>query len=128
VYENDPDNRISWSAEACAGTSVGGYCYYLSALGDSCTNTCASAGGVHRATFTVIGKNAFGLTSSSALAVCDSVLDTLIGPVNTSTVTGRNGTGCYYYQGGSTGGYDDDLPTNAWATYLSSQRVCACQN
>ena len=41
----------------CAGTWVGGYCWYFGAEGESCTEVCASHDGYHKATRTYAGSD-----------------------------------------------------------------------
>ncbi|MFN8543653.1 MAG: hypothetical protein U0807_05540 [Candidatus Binatia bacterium] len=56
---------------ACTGTQVGGYCWYLGAAAESCTQTCAAAG----RTYSTATESYAG--SGGTEANCNAVLDAL---------------------------------------------------
>lgn len=62
----DDNGGTSVPPETCAGTWVGGYCWYLGAKGQSCDTVCASHGSYHEATRTYAGSHG---TDSNCYAV-----------------------------------------------------------
>lgn len=65
--------RLDPPPATCAGVIVGGYCWYLGALGLSCDSVCGSHGGYHNATKYYAG-------SAGTHANCERVLRALAAP------------------------------------------------
>jgi hypothetical protein len=116
----------------CAGTWVGGYCWYLSADGQSCTGACASHGGYHTATRFYAGSDG---TDSHCLAVL-AALGAPPADYRSSSHCNGGGAGCHY----SEHYYDETLkswtrctaPSTTAETTFSQYhyryyRACACQ-
>jgi len=106
------------SPPACSGYSYGGRCYYLGALGDSCTTTCTNAG--KTCDLTAIRK------MNNLSANCSAILTGL--GKSPGTPSGGN----YTYGCGITGAnavrYDNTgFGATCAGTDASYQRACGCQ-
>ena len=81
----------------CSGELYSGICWYLGALGDSCTDTCADHGGTAAEAATYVGTSGQG----GSLAECEAILD-LLGVANanrTEQATSDYGVGCVLFFG-----------------------------
>lgn len=108
-------------AASCAGTLVGGYCWYYGTSGGSCTTACSTHGGYNSATQTYAGD----LGSD---ANCNAVIIALgKGSANPGAVSSTQGVGCIIYFGMTYGRYSG-AATTAAASGSSIQRACACNN
>jgi hypothetical protein len=109
--------------ECMGGVEVGGYCWYLGGLNESCTDVCASRGGYHEATRFFAGSDGTNVN-------CQTVLIALGYPYDDFIETEQGGIGCFnVIQSNTTVGGRDMTPTTASATYgLGRRRACACQN
>lgn len=113
-------------SSSCGGVSVGGFCWYLGAYGQSCSEVCSSRGGYHQATESFAG-------SGGSHRNCVDVVAAL---TNQNSPTVANGTGgpaagCTYA--------DDPTPaqvgffwfntsaTSASFSHALAKRVCSCQ-
>lgn len=105
----------------CAGTVVGGYCWYLGAsITENCNTTCASHGGYNSATLTYSG-------SSGSFANCSAVLAALSPSsvaIGDTTSGCGSGTGCTL---SGTARYRCTSPATV-ATAVNGRRACACNN
>lgn len=105
----------------CAGEIVGGYCWYLGAAGDSCTEVCASHGGYNSATLTYAG-------SDGTDARCNSVLEAL-GSSGTltpsSACTNTCNVGCMIHINATRYRITTN-PTIEGSSYANYKRACAC--
>lgn len=97
---------------------VGGVAYYLGGAGESCTEVCSGAGGIHDATVTEIGS------SGSALG-CVDVLAELATISVLDNQTAAEGIGCHL--SGADGLRVTTPSTTQDAKVAGAQRVCACQ-
>lgn len=103
---------------SCAGVKVGGYCWYLSAVGAHCEMTCANHGGYHEATRTYAG-------SDGTNANCTAVMSALGVPVSCDCNVTSWGAGCYTRDDFAFV-CRDTLPTTALASVFERHRACAC--
>jgi len=111
----------------CEGVEVGGYCWYLSIIGESCDNTCYSHGGYHEATRTYAGSQGTNTNCWEVLRALGAPADT-DGRLHTSEL---KSLGCIYW-------IDPDSNTVYWVRYTTyttaenanwiSSRVCACNH
>src|SRR5262249_47328038 len=111
----------------CTGQLVGGFCWFLGALGESCDATCTGLGKTCSAgTVTYAGT---GGTS----AQCDAVLSALypiFGPFEGDRACGTGGIGCaiLFTEVGKPGFRCTDTPTDCAAMSVQTfSRACACQ-
>ncbi|WP_435640829.1 RCC1 domain-containing protein [Micavibrio aeruginosavorus] len=116
----------------CSGVVVGGYCWYVSALNQSCDAACASRGGV----------NSTGVInyagSSGTLANCTAVVQALVPGIPAPSNNGAaQAVGCAIANIGGPSGPNPLLdipvrynltPTTTAASYSTMWRVCACNN
>ncbi len=106
---------------ACAGVSIGGACWFLTAQGDDCDTTCAAAGLLYdEATRTYVG-------SDGTNANCETVMDALGAegsgaPVDINSCD--NGYGCVTEFGDRA--RCTDPVTDSIAIASSLYRICAC--
>jgi hypothetical protein len=125
-----PGVTVAACPASCAGTSIGGYCWYFGAAGQSRNTVCASRGGTTAGSISYVG-------SSGTLANCQAVMQALGYSAltytdNTSTTAG--GLGCTFQM-------VPQPPTNQpmprvmrWpniattqaASYAPSARACSC--
>jgi hypothetical protein len=122
VLSGDYQNQSC--TDTCAGQYVGGYCWYLTSPGQSCTSACSSHGGCNLAGT----KNYAG--SSGTNAQCTAVARTLGISDGAEAIT--NGHGAYYAYGCS---YDHQprllkrfvpTATTCGASNSLTRRICAC--
>ena len=99
-------------------TSLGGYCWYLAQLGESCDQTCVERGGYDAATATFAGADN---------ANCESVMDALNAPGS-----GFGGALAWNYNSGcfvmSTSRFRDTSTTTSSGAQASIRRACACNS
>lgn len=120
------------AGSCCAGVVVGGYCWYLSAPGESCTTACTSHGGCNlegTRNYTGSGGN---------FTQCIEVMSALGQNVNVTQYDNYNGwaDGCnMYYSNTYPGWYlmrSSDPPTTCEFSYGGAygfeSRACACNN
>ena len=107
----------------CGGKSVGGYCWYLGALGASCTATCAAHGGVTDGTISFAG-------SGGSIAQCNQVLSAIApaDPAPPTTDDGPLSVGCRTLSGGAGEWYWHSSPTTQDAVEGIARRACSCAN
>lgn len=115
---------------ASGGVKVGGFCWYLGGVAQSCATVCSTAarGGYNSATQTYAGNS-----PSSNKNNCNAIFDAL-GVAGTSTSTSNctaggvfDGLGCAKLQ--STGrAWCSLTAATSGASETSTQRVCACNN
>jgi hypothetical protein len=117
------DTCGSVSGGACAGTVVLGLCWYLGALGSTCTDTCSAHGGFDIAATYCLGSTGQGGT----LSHCHEVLSALgnTGNVNLGMRADGLGLGCHVWSDGRPWWLDspDANPDNAIA---DAQVACGC--
>jgi hypothetical protein len=119
--------RDSAAAPTCAdfgGVDVGGFCWFLGALGAHCNATCAAAGGL---TYDVATGDYAG--SGGTDQQCVDVLDALgvaAGPLLT-TDTCVVGAGCADEPGIVSRIRCTVPPTDSTASFPGVNRACACQ-
>jgi hypothetical protein len=120
----DPSAIAGNSAAGCAGSVVGGFCWYLGAAGQSCTTVCASHSGFNAGTLTFAG-------SSGTLANCQAVIISVSGPYSGAStgdnVCGGVKIGCNLAPGNNAVRCNFG-PTDASSTIVNAQRTCACNN
>ena len=109
----------SSSCQACAGARVGGFCWYLSSTGQSCTSACSSHGGVTGGTVSYSGW------PSGTLSHCDAVLAALEAGSGSAGDFSNPffGSGCSVV--GSRQRCTGKTTTQA-ATDVVAQRACSC--
>lgn len=117
------------TSECVSSVSVGGYAWFLGAIGDSCDATCTANGRVYDpATATFAG-------SGGSDANCSAVLGALGHPGPTPGFLASAGIGCIWgvaiSGGGGVIGVRDTSPTTSSAVAPTSfgtqiQRACAC--
>lgn len=105
----------------CAGSSVGGFCWYLGANDATCTTVCATHGGYSSGTLTYTG-------SSGTFAHCQQVVLALTGwNIGSYVSDAMSGYGCSYSDGMSI--WMASGATTAGANPPSGyHRICACMN
>ena len=109
----------------CSGVSVGGYCWYLGAAGQSCTQVCSSRGGVN-----IAGTRNYA-GSGGTNAQCLSVLNALgqTGGVNQSPCAdGMQYTGCIRYSFFFGNIRCTGAATTDVGSYSAALRACACNS
>lgn len=84
------------AATVCGGALIGGICWYLGAVSESCNQVCSPRGGFDTATIEVIGTEAQG----GSLEECNAVLEVLLGPgiAAQSGTQAVEGVGCHLYE------------------------------
>jgi hypothetical protein len=110
------------AARSCrAGQQLGGYCWFLSALNQSCSNLCSTHGGYESSLYW-IGSHAQG----GALARCDALLTLLAGTGMTTAGqrTDGRGLGCHLYGSDRWWLYMPDFDPAAHLRY--TRVVCSC--
>lgn len=111
------------TSTSCVGTSVGGYCWYYSTLGQSCTTVCSTHGGYDSAT-----ESYAGMAGSDNN--CNAVL-TALGEANLNYIAGACavGAGCFYDSVGlNSRARCIDTPATAAYSHSNYRRACACFN
>lgn len=118
-----PDINLFCQAPTCAGTKVGGYCYYLGAFGQSCTTVCSAHGGFsYDATVNYIG-------SAGSLANCGTVLNALGQAGTAGDGTWPYGTGCMRFNSSPQTNFRITSPaTDADSANAAAARACGCAN
>jgi hypothetical protein len=111
---------------ACAGASVGGYCWYLGGLGESCTTMCTPRGGYNNATLTYAGSSGTWAQCSSVMGALGLSGNTAGGAVACGVVVGCSANGIN--PGSSTNSLCNDVATTAGASAPTLYRACACNN
>jgi len=114
--------------EHCAGTRVGGYCWYFGASGASCDEVCAPHGGYHDATRFYAG-------SAGTNRQCVDVLDALGAPTGAEGLRNDeiSAAGCCYLDFPEAEFQPPDMrvrylmATTASAKTGLISRACACQ-
>lgn len=109
-------------SSSCAGVRLSGRCWYLSALGQSCSNACVPHGGNAADAASFVGVTGQG----GSLAECAALLNGLgisTAPTQATRLDGV-GLGCHVY-GVKT--YWLSAPTySATSKHSSAQLVCGC--
>ncbi|MGH7290457.1 MAG: hypothetical protein ACREJT_04555, partial [Myxococcota bacterium] len=121
----DDGNANSSCPPPCPGGQVvGGFCWFLGALGQDCDDACAS----HGLTYSAATQTYAGSGGSATLANCQTVM-TALGEGTTFIDFGScfDGFGCarnvpvsQYYR-------CTNIPTNSTAVHPTGERACACQ-
>jgi hypothetical protein len=118
----DCSNNIC--VKSCDGVSVGGYCWYLGAAGQSCNTVCSGHGGYNAATRDYAGSG--GTTTR-----CTNVISALglSGTLRISDVV--TNCGCFWGQYTAPGPWEpcwdgSTTTASAWNNYI--QRACACND
>lgn len=113
-------------AQSCAGTVIGGYCWYMAAPGKSCDNACSAHGGWYDA------GCAYSISSAAA---CKNILSTLgASPYMSEYMpTSIPNMGCYYLNHRNGYNYwDRTACTGSGAlnsgTLWNYHRTCSCAN
>ena len=83
-----PDWKITTTAPTCAGTQVGGHCWYLGAFGANCDTACSSHGGCDLA-----GTRDYA-GSGGTLQNCQNVVSAFLPGVPAQNATFSAGVGC----------------------------------
>jgi hypothetical protein len=121
---SNPGSDTGPNNPVCAGTEVGGSCWYFGEDSLSCESVCSSHGGYSEATRIYAGSDG---TASN----CQNVLASMNIPLDNFYETQQGGIGCFTIQtaSGNYFGYWDTAPTTASATYVTPgrQRLCACK-
>jgi hypothetical protein len=92
----EPDGGVDARPD-CAGALLGGICWYLGALAQSCNQVCASRGGFNSAATAVIGTPEQGGNIESCSALMELVLGTADDVVVEGTQVDGNGLGCHLF-------------------------------
>ena len=104
----------------CSGATVGGFCWYLGADGESCDAVCEGNGRVYdEATLTYAG-------SAGTPGQCGAVLQALGKNLVFQSGCGSNGLGCLFDDGYQAGVYCTSPDTTSTASLFGSHRACAC--
>lgn len=134
TFRNNRPAGVAMAAcpPACSGALVGGHCWYLGADGQSCTQVCASRGGLNLAAT----RDYAG--SGGSNAACNSVMNSLGISGSVSTTCGSGATagacGCWMRSGGIFGGEEPQIARCTVATTTAAcgtgsvRRACACNN
>jgi hypothetical protein len=108
-------------SSSCGASTVNNTCWYMGAVGESCTSVCASRGNYNPS------KALFAHTLSG----CSQVLTSLLAPnglVALNTANVGNGLSCVWSYNSYSGVlYSAQNPT-AGAAGSNMRRVCACNN
>ena len=115
------------AAAACAGTRVGGHCWYKGALGESCTTLCASRGGVSAATIAFAGAASAGDRSNQAS--CQAVaaaLSTRPFRADIDNVNESNDYGCVEEPDKNRSELVSLAATVTTSAHVMLARFCAC--
>lgn len=117
-----PDAGTSPERICAAGKQLGGYCWLLGTVSQSCNTLCAAHGG-YEPSLSWIGTTAQGGT----LARCDALL-TLLQGVEANTTAGRRtdgrGVGCHVFEGRRWWLTEPDFSPSA--SHWKAQIVCSC--
>ena len=106
---------------SCDGTWMGGFCWYLGALNESCDSVCTTHGGYNAGTQTYAG-------SGGTLANCTAVLNALRGGYGTliSDNASALAYGCVYRTSSDLSFRYTGTPTTSSSASPVFQRTCAC--
>lgn len=112
------------AAVACAGTEVGGYCWYYTASDEDCDTICASHGGCD-----ISGIRDY-TGSAGTISNCQAVLDA-VGADGDSVSTPYNSNtaelGCLYTDTFPAGKYRNPASTTTCGSSFTDRfRVCSC--
>ncbi len=127
TFRNNRPSGVGMAAcpPACSGHLISGYCWYGSALNESCTTVCSSRGGVD-----LIGTRSFA-GSGGSLGNCQIVGQALWGSggaANQSSNYGTNDYGCTKLGVFNTTLRFTYAATTAGSASAMHQRACACNN
>ena len=110
--------------QACAGTLVGGYCWYLGAVGGSCDTACSSHGGYNAATRTYVGDQGTSANCATVLDALGATGDPILTKSDCSS--GVQYMGCLHL--GSVRIRCTNGATSGSGSYTIDIRACACNN
>ena len=115
--------RSGAPGQNCTGVNVGGYCWYLGAEDQSCSEVCASHGGYHEATRFYAGSDG---TNEN----CIQVLAAFGFSTGKFYKTAQGGLGCFIIGGAPYRYRDERNRTEASGKSMTPgrRRACACQN
>lgn len=116
-----PSGVLVEDVVTCGGTTVGGYCWYYGAAGDSCDTVCSTHGGTNAATISYVG-------SSGTDAQCQSVLAAFGDNATFYQDSCSTGWGCYSLTSPARRIRCADPVTTQSASNGIIRRVCACNN
>jgi hypothetical protein len=108
------------TSATCAGTIVGGYCWYAGADGNSCTIACSAHGGYNAATQSYAGSATGSDTNCLAVLVA---LNLGAGAISDFAF---GGFGCF--AGSNTSRFWSTNPADASTSANNNLRACACNN
>ena len=126
IVDAAPDAAID-AAAACAGTRLGGACWYRGAIGESCTTVCAAHGAVDPVTVSFAGAPAAGDRSNQAH--CQAVaaaLSTLAFTAQVDNVNQTNDYGCVEEPDKNRTELISVAATVAGSAHVMLRRFCAC--
>jgi len=127
VVDAAPAIDAAIDAAACAGTVVGGACWYRGALGQSCTTVCATHGGASAATVSYAG--AVTANDRSNQAHCQAIVAAFAGLAFTAgvdNVTDPNDQGCVDEPDKNRSELISLNPTVVGGSDPMLRRFCAC--
>lgn len=101
---------------SCAGNLVGGYCWYLTGAGASCTTYCSGKGGCDSAGVT------WGQASGGN---CGSIHSAITGGGVYGGAAGANNIGCWTVSGNY---FTDTTGATCGGSFGGNTRYCACVN
>jgi hypothetical protein len=108
----------------CAGTLVGGLCFYLGAVGQSCDETCNAHGGFDAATVAVVGTAA----QDGSPEECSDVLTALLGNADQTVMSTSDdvGLGCHVFGQEPARWWLTSPAFSAGASLNNARVACAC--
>lgn len=113
---------------SCGGTELGGACWYKGALGESCTQVCASRGGYDAATASWAGSPAPGDRGNAAnCAALAAALSTHPFQPSVDNINGLDDFGCLEEPGKSRTELVSVAATTESGANAVAARFCACQ-
>lgn len=121
------DGAVQIDAAACAGTVVGGACWYKGAVNQSCTTVCTAHGGVSAATITFAG--AASANDRSHQAGCQAVaaaLSTFAFNAGVDNVNETNDYGCVEEPDKTRTELVSQNATLQTSAHVMLARFCAC--
>ena len=108
----------------CAGTLLGGVCWYLAALGDSCTATCRQHGAYDPLATLHVGTTMQG----GSLEKCSALFTALgmVAEVSEGTRDKAQGLGCHLFGTPPVPWWLSDPPFDPDASRSKAREICGC--
>ena len=115
-------------AAPCAGTRVGGFCWYFGSNNQSCTDVCSTHGGYHSATQTYAGSGGNNTQCGDVMTALSIISPTPVTATGSGTYAGMGCASDYSNNAftiRSTATTTEGASSNGQSEFV--RRACACQ-